>query len=563
MLRLMPLLVLLFSSTPILFTQDSDPYVQVDSNADWDVVEVAFYDVPMVLVPAGCFVMGTTDEEAMALNNEFGWSLEILANEQPAHEVCFDEPFWVDKTEVSQADFARLGGVSRLGAQRPGDDLPMEQVFWSEAHDFCELRGGRLPTTAEWEYVARGPSNFRYPWGNEFDASLANGPGEGDIYDSTAPVGSFPEGASWVGALDMSGNVMEWVSTIYAIDDGNRQDDAPSDVFFPYPYRPDDGREEIDVDVPFGYEVNRYRRGGAYRLGGARMFRSAAWQADREVPTAFLGFRCVRDYEATSTSVAQEAPPISGLIAYSGDVADIYLLDLATMENLQLTDDVAIDTHPVLSPDGTMIAFERFRGGQSDIYIMNSDGDGLRPLVANAARPSWSPDGTQLVFESTADNDLGLFVVAPDGQNRARLLDYGTLPAWSPDGESIAFVNDFGIYVMNADGSSPRPVVIGGRIIASHPTWSPDSTQIAFHALDSGRRIYTVNADGTDMRAITNGPEDNTPSWSPDGAYIVFASVPDGNLIELYTIDLASGTVNKLLSGYGHYPSWRQPSMLK
>ena len=177
----------------------------------------------MVYVPGGTFPMGSTEDDP-----------EATLDELPQHMVTLDG-FWIDQTEVTNAQFVQfLNEHGNSGPQQAqmialdkgytqlsqvGDqfvttdaalDSPVLMATWHGAASYCQWAGGRLPTEAEWEYAARGPEGNLYPWGNDPPTcDLAN---YGDCSRVTVRVGSRPDGASWCGALDMAGNVWEWVT---------------------------------------------------------------------------------------------------------------------------------------------------------------------------------------------------------------------------------------------------------------------------------------------------------------------------------------------------------------
>ncbi len=196
--------------------------------------------IEQVWVPAGSFKIGTSEEDAQAILASKPvppWLQVAMDRERPQHEVRILEGYWLDRYEVTNAAFQAFiddGGYQKqeywseagwewlhglYAGTRPrpaGDkaDLPRNNVTWFEAEAYANWRGGRLPTEAEWEYAARGPESYIYPWGNGFDETLCN-----VVYSSgLRPVGSYPRGSSWVGALDMAGNVMEWVQDWYDVD---------------------------------------------------------------------------------------------------------------------------------------------------------------------------------------------------------------------------------------------------------------------------------------------------------------------------------------------------------
>ena len=168
----------------------------------------------LVYVPAGSFLMGSTG---------------YFGDEQPQHSVTLDA-FWIDRTEVTNAMYAQC--VQAGNCKRPrrntsnvvdfyyGNDqyagYPVIYVTWDDAQAYCQWAGRRLPTEAEWEKAARGTDGSIYPWGNNPpDETLAN---YGYKLHDVSAVDAYPAGASPYGALDMAGNVMEWVADWYSPD---------------------------------------------------------------------------------------------------------------------------------------------------------------------------------------------------------------------------------------------------------------------------------------------------------------------------------------------------------
>jgi formylglycine-generating enzyme required for sulfatase activity len=245
-----------------------------------------------VYVPAGDFLMGAAASDINAKQTTAGGR---AYPEIPQTTVYLDS-YWIDKYEVTNGQYALC--VAAGACQLPWvtssytydkyygnpefDNYPVIWVNWFKARDYCTWAGRRLPTEAEWEKAARGTDGRMYPWGNEpVDGTRANfcdvnctrsiaNTGYNDGYPDTAPVGSYPAGASPYGAMDMSGNVWEWVNSL----------------IMPYPYDANDGRE--DPNAP----GERAWRGGPWSNGYWWMRSSVRYRSVNWYQWYVLGFRC-------------------------------------------------------------------------------------------------------------------------------------------------------------------------------------------------------------------------------------------------------------------------------
>ncbi len=194
--------------------------------------------------------------------------------------------YWLDRTEVTVAQYARCVASAHCrpapyvaGARRfARDTFPVSLVSWDDARAFCAWRGARLPTEAEFERAARGPSARRYPWGQRYHSRVLNHGRLGysrtdatDGFGELAPVGSFPDGRSAEGFEDLAGNVSEWVADRY----------APSH----------EGVAERDPSGP-SQGTTRVVRGGDYESAAPWQRAAARREAEPEQRAPSLGFRC-------------------------------------------------------------------------------------------------------------------------------------------------------------------------------------------------------------------------------------------------------------------------------
>jgi Tol biopolymer transport system component len=241
---------------------------------------------------------------------------------------------------------------------------------------------------------------------------------------------------------------------------------------------------------------------------------------------------------------------------------DIFIMNADGSGRRRLTTDPANDTNPALSPDGTRIAFESDRDGNSEIYVMDRNGRNPRRLTTDPARdasPAWSPDGTRIAFTSDRDNraSADVYIMRADGSGLERITSdlANWAPQFSPDGRELAVQIGRDVWVITLATGARRRLTFDPQN-GMNPTWSHDGRRIAFVSTRNRKaEILTMNADGSDPRVLVTMPAAGVidPRWSPEGSHIAFVMVPDETNTQpleavqaIYTIELGSEKLTRV-----------------
>ena len=266
--------------------------------------------------------------------------------------------------------------------------------------------------------------------------------------------------------------------------------------------------------------------------------------------------------DPTPVASITEPPPTATLVPTHTPTATSTPMPSSTPTRTPIPTSTPSPTPTPLS-GANLVAFETYRDGNGEIYLLDTYNDQLTNLTRHPAddrAPAWRPDGNAIAFESHRDGNWEVYILNLTDGSLVRLtkdLAYDGAPAWSPDGTEIAFESyrdgNLEIYTVLAAGGQPRR-------LTDHPAgdydpaWNPQQDSIAFASWrDGNKEIYTVPASGGEPQNRTQDPaDDESPAWSPDGITLTFVSWRDvdkdtGNRnAEIYQLSLPEDAVQRL-----------------
>jgi len=292
-----------------------------------------------------------------------------------------------------------------------------------------------------------------------------------------------------------------------------------------------------------------------------------------------------KDYPLWGLSYLDWTPDSKWLVvpsAESGQAArGLFLLSVETLERKRLTTSPAgfLDSTPAFSPDGRTLAFTRWSGLTSEIYLRRAGVDyepqGERQMSASTGEPyvraiAWTPDGSELVFSCGSYSTYSLWRMAASASAKPRRLPVASekpmVLAVSRKGNRLAYmvlISKASIWRIDLRGPSQTSAAPLQFIRSTRneygPAYSPDGKRVAFNSDFSGHyQIWVCNNDGSNAVQLTSlGGDAGEAKWSPDGRSIVFAGVVEGN-DDIYLVNANGGAPRRLTTdpAVQRWPSW-------
>ncbi len=252
------------------------------------------FEPEIILIPDGPFWMGSQPDPHISPEQTPQHPVEVAAFRLGKYPITNAQYAVFIQHEAQQAVPKKAGWFLR---EPPADrlDHPVVSISWHDALAYCRWlshqtgRNYRLPTEAEWEKAAAwdGEQSRRYPWGDAFDPTHVNMAETG--LNGTTPVVQYsPRGDSFFGCAGMADNVQEWVSTLWGSD--------PAQTDYPYPYRQNDGREDLSAGQRL-HRTYRIYRGGSFRDSKTRAVCQSRGWSDPDSKLRWRGFRVAADIE--------------------------------------------------------------------------------------------------------------------------------------------------------------------------------------------------------------------------------------------------------------------------
>lgn len=255
-----------------------------------------------------------------------------------------------------------------------------------------------------------------------------------------------------------------------------------------------------------------------------------------------------------------------------GGASDIWMVDSDGRGLRRVTRDSSIVYSPAFHPSGDRLLYVSYVGGGPAVYERTLSTGSTRVVSDRRGvnlTPAYRPDGNRLMLARSVGGDTEIHEVEaspPWSGGRITNTANGDAlnPTYAPDGERFAYeatpLGEQQVYVRGVDGGEPRIIsqyVYGERGQAANPDWSPTGERIAYQAWMDGRfQIVTVNPDGSDRRILTTEANNEEPTWAPDGRHLVFRSTREG-YHALWVLDTVSGRLRRLVAGHvDQMPEW-------